>query len=140
MRELVHPEPAARAARALGVVEHEVRGLDVAVYEVVRRTRERLVEPLGFRLRDTLPDLDLHEAIADEQRRRDAGLDRLLVTPPDDEPVDDRVHVLHARFVELHLLRDVDWLAVDDEPAAPLLADLGEHEVEIFAIDLEYRR
>ena len=74
----------------------------------------RLVEPLGLRLRDALAEMDLHQPIADEQRGRDACLDRLLVASAHDQAVDDRVHVLHPRLIELHLLGDVDRLAVDD--------------------------
>src|SRR6478672_11277637 len=130
MRQLVNPEAAARAARALGVVEHEVVGLDVAVHEAMRGTRERLVELLALGLRRAFHDLHLHESIAHEECRGDPCLDRLLVPATHHETVDDGIHVLHLRLVELHLLGDVDRLAIDDELAAPLLANLREDEVE----------
>jgi hypothetical protein len=48
-----------------------------------------------------------------------------------------RVHVAHAGFVEIDLRRNVHRLAIDDETAAALLAQLGEDEVELFAVNLE---
>ena len=49
MRELVDAEPAACAARALRIVEHEVLGPDVSVDEVVRGAARVLVEALARR-------------------------------------------------------------------------------------------
>ena len=70
VRQLVDAEAAARAAGALGVVEHEVVGADVAVDEVVRRLQSALVEALGLRLARALADVDLHQPVADQQRAR----------------------------------------------------------------------
>ena len=140
MGELVHPEAAAGAAGALRVVEHEELGADVAVDEVMRRAAQALVEPLGLGLRGALHDLRLQQAVAHQQRARDARADRLLVLPADDDAIDDRVHVLDVRRLQLGLVGDVDGLAVDDQTAAPLLAELGEDEVQVLAVDLEDRR
>ena len=91
--QLVDAEPAARAARALGIVEDEIVRTDVAINEVMRRTAQAAVEPRRLRLTGTLHDLHLHQTVADQQRARDPGLDRLLVTAADDEPVDHGGHV-----------------------------------------------
>ena len=85
VRQLVDAEAAAGPAGALRIVEHEVLGPDVAVDEVVRRAAQRLVEPLGLGLARALDDVDLQQPVADEQRRGDPGLDRLLVLAADDE-------------------------------------------------------
>ena len=58
----------------------------------------------------------------------------------DDEAVHDRVHVLDVRRLQLGLVGDVDRLAVDDQAPAAFLSDLGEHEVQVLAVDLEDRR
>ena len=71
MRQLVDAEAAARAAGALGIVEHEVLGLDVAVDEVVRRAAQRRVEPLRLRLARAFDDLHLQQPVADQQRGGD---------------------------------------------------------------------
>ena len=43
-------------------------------------------------------------------------------------------------LVELDFSEMSTALAVDDQAAAPLLADLGEDELELLAVDLEDRR
>ena len=106
----------------------------------MRAAGDALVEPLRVSLARALADVDLDQSVADEQRRRDAGLDRLLVPAADDEAIDDGVHVLDVRGVEIGLS--------DKSMARPstisrrhaLLPQLGEHEIEIFAVDLEDRR
>ena len=92
------------------------------------------VEPRRLRLAGPLYNLQLHQAITDQQRVRDRGLDRLLVPAADDEAVDHRGHVLDLGFVEGGLVRDVDDLVVHDQQAAALLADLGDHHVQVFAV------
>ena len=57
MRELVDAEAAAGPAGALGIVEHEVLGLDAAVDEMMRRAAQALVEALGLGLARALDDL-----------------------------------------------------------------------------------
>ena len=57
----------------------------------------------------------------------------------DDQPIDERVHVADLRFVQLGRLREIERRAVDDHPAHPLLAQVGEDDVEILAVDLEDR-
>ena len=144
MRQLVDAEPAARAAGALRVVEDEELGTDVAIHEVMRRAAESLVEAVDVRLagafRAFLDHVHLQQPVADEQRRGDARLDRLLVLASDDEAVDDGVDVADVRIVDGRLLGEIDRLAVDNQPAAAFLAHLGEDEVEILAVDLEHRR
>src|SRR5205814_9753248 len=139
MRELVNAKAAARSACALGKIEDEILRPDAAIHEMMLGAAQPLIKTLGVRLRRALHDFDLHEPIADEQRRRHGGLDRLLVSPADDDPIDDRVHLPHFRLVELDLRRDVDRLAVDDEAAYPFLPQLGEDEIELLAVDLERR-
>ena len=141
MRELVHPEPAARAARALGIVEHEVGGPDVAVHEAVRRTRVRLVEPLARRLSMTpfarwicarpspTSSVAAIAALIAFSCARFTTIRSTIASM-----------CFTRRFVELDLLGDVDRCAVDDHAAAALLPYLGEHDVEVFAVDLEHRR
>jgi len=82
----------------------------------------------------------LHQPVADEQRGGDAGLDRLLVPPADDQPIDDGVHPGNVFGLELDLFRDIDRRAVDDHRAAALLPHFGEDELEILSVDLEDRR
>src|ERR1700692_3556403 len=101
MSELVNPKSAARSAGAFGVVEHEVFGLYVSVDETVRPAAERPVETLLLSLRDSLDDVNLHQAIAHQQSIGDTGFDGLLVFAPDFEPVDDRVHVSDFRFIKI---------------------------------------
>ena len=94
--------------------------------------------------------MQLDQAVADEERRREAGLDRLLVRAADDEPIDDGVDVLDvigvARRTPLvpalafDSIGDVDQLSVDDHPSAALPPHFGEHDVEILAVNLEHRR
>ena len=84
--------------------------------------------------------MDLHEAIAHEERVGDPGLDRLLMLPPDDEPVDDGIHVSDVRVVDVGLVGDVDRLSVDDQPADALLPQFGEDELELLAVDGRNRR
>ena len=120
MRELVHAEAAARPAGAFGIVELEVFGRHVAIHEVVGRAADARVEPLHLGLARTFDHLDLQQTVADEQRGGNAGLDRLLVLSAHDEPIDDRVHVLDFRFVQVDLGGDVDGPAVDDQSAAAL--------------------
>ena len=83
--------------------------------------------------------MHLHQAVADEQRAGDAGADRLFVPAAHDEAIDDDIHVADVRRLERDLLRQIVRLAVDDQTAAALLAKLGEHEVELLAVDLEDR-
>jgi hypothetical protein len=122
---------------------------------MVRRAAETLVEPLGIRAARTLRDVDLQQAVADQERRGDPRLDGFLVLPAHHEPVDDRVHAIerlrlgrplahgaHARGVRrigFDAVGNVQRLAVDDQVAAALLANLGEEEVEILAVHLEDR-
>ena len=129
VRQLVDAEPAAGAAGALGVVEHEVLGPDVAVDEVVRRAAQRAVEALRpARLRRALDDVQ--PAAARRRRaapRRRAALIAFSCLPADDDAVDDGVHVRAPRVSSSSVfVRDVDRLAVDDHAAAALLAHLGE--------------
>ena len=140
MRELVHAKTAAGPAGALGIVEDEVGRADVSVDEVMRRAAEPAIELVGVCLARTGEHVDLYQPVADEQRRGDAGLDRLLVLPVHDEAIDDGVHVPHGRFVELELRGDVHRLPVHDDAPAALLAKLGEDEVQVLAVDLEHRR
>ena len=147
MRQLVDAEPSARPAGALGIVEDEIIRTDVAVDEVMRRAAQslvetrsvRLVRPFGLPLRP-INDVHLQQPVTDEQRRRDAGLDGFLVPAADDEAVDDGVHVANVGCLEGGFFRKVDALSVNDQAAAALLADLGEDEVEVLAVDLEDRR
>jgi hypothetical protein len=99
--------------------------------------------------------VDLQQAVANQERARDAGLDRFLVLAAHDESIDDRVDhaggdrgadvvralgCVRLALVGLDVVGDVERLAVDDQAAAPFLSDLGENEVEILAVDLEDRR
>src|SRR5206468_2641312 len=94
----------------------------------------------GFTLAGSLDDPDLKKAVAYEQGGDDPRLDRLFVFAADDEPVHHGVHVAHRRLIELDILGNVHRLAVYDEAPAPLLAHLGEDEVQVLAVDLPYRR
>ena len=49
------------------------------------------VEALRFRLRHSLHHVDLQQAVANQERARDPGLDRLLVPAAHDEAIDDGV-------------------------------------------------
>jgi hypothetical protein len=140
MRQLVHTEPAAGAAGTLRIVEDEIAWADLAVDEVMRGTTHRSVELIRIGLAHTGDDVNLHEAVPDEERRGDAGLDRLLVLPVDHEPIHDRVHVSHRRFVEFELRGDVHGRPVNDDAAATLLPQFGEDQIEILAVDLEHGR
>ena len=84
--------------------------------------------------------MHLHQTVADEQRADDAGANRLLVCARHDKPIDHRVHVLDVGGVEVGLVRDVDRLAIDDKRAAAFLADVGEDDIEVLAVQLEHRR
>ncbi len=99
MRELVDPEAAAGAARALGVVEYEIIGRDVPVDEVMRRAAQPAVEPLRLGLARAFGDVDPQQPVAHEQRAGDPCLDGLLVLGADHEPVHHRVDVPHLRFI-----------------------------------------
>ena len=119
MRELVYAEAATGAACALRIVEHEIARSDVAVDEVVRGAAQAIVEALALRFARALADVHLEEPVAHEQRGGDARANRLLVLPSDHEPIDHRLHRLHAGGVNVHVAGDVDRLAVDDQlPAA----------------------
>ena len=83
--------------------------------------------------------MHLKQAIAYEQRGRDARANRLLVLPSNHEPIDHRLHRLHAGGINVHVAGDVDRLAVDDQLPAALLPKLGEDDVELFAVHLEDR-
>ena len=139
VRELVHAQAAACPARALWVVEHEVRGPDVPVHEMVCRAAHALIETRRLRLARTFDDVQLDQAVTDEQRVGDSRLDRLLVLAADDEPVHHGVHVLDGRFVEADLRRDVHGLSIDDQPAAAFLANVGQDEIQLLTVDLEDR-
>jgi len=92
--------------------------------------------------------------VADQERRRDSGLDCLLVFAANDEPIDDRFHlgvdgrsvfgVRTARVVLARLgldaIREIDSPAINEHPAAALLPHLGKQHVEVLAIDREDRR
>ncbi len=147
MRQLVDAEPSARPAGALGIVEDEIIRTDVAVHEMMRRAAQSLVEARGGRHVRAfgLPprpinDVHLQQPVANEERRRDAGLDGFLVLTTDDEAVDNGVHVVDVGYLEGDFFGEVNALAVNDQAAAAFLADLGEDEIEILAIDLEDRR
>src|SRR4029078_5279440 len=94
-------------------------------------------------------DVDLQQPIADEQRRGDARLDRLLVLAADDEAIDDGLHLRSdgravARLrgacvifptLGFSTVRQVDGLPVDEDPPAALLPHFGKEDVEILAVD-----
>ncbi len=103
VRELVDAEAAARPAGALRIVEHEVVGADVPVDEVMRGAAEPGVQAFRLGVAGAAGHVDLHQAVADEQRATDAGPDCLLVRAADDEAIHDRVDVVNGRFVHLHL-------------------------------------
>ena len=154
MRDLVDAQPAARPARALGVVELEELRPDVSVNEALARAAVGAVEAFGFALARALRDVQLHQPVAHEQGAGNARLDRLLVLPPDDEAIDDGVDAggvadgsiavvalaLVGGRIALDVVGDVDEGAVDDQPATALLPHLGEDEVQVLAVDLEDRR
>ena len=106
----------------------------------MRGAGQALVETVSLGLASSLADMDLDQSVADQQRRRQSGLDGLLVLTADDEAIDDGVHVGDVFRLEPGLLGDVHRLAVHDQRAAPFLTDLGEDELEILAVDLEHRR
>ncbi len=153
VRDLVDAQPAARPARALGVVELEELRPDVSVDEALARAAVGAVEAFGLALARALRDVQLHQPVAHEQGTGNAGLDRLLVLPPDDEAIDDGVDAggvadgsitvvalaVFCRFA-LDVVGDVHEGAVDDQPATALLPHLGEDEVQVLAVDLEDRR
>ena len=87
------------------------------------RAAQALVETLARRLARALADVHLQQAIAYEQRSRDARTNRLLVLASDHEPIDHRLHRLHAGGVNVHVTRDVDRLAVDDQLPATLSSE-----------------
>ncbi len=64
MRDLVHAQPAARAAGALRIVEHEIFRLDPAVHKVMRRAAQCLVEAVRFGLPHALYHVRLQQPIA----------------------------------------------------------------------------
>ena len=138
VRQLVHAEAAARPARALGVVEHEELGRDVAVHEVVGGAAGA-VQPRRVGLRRAFEHLDLEQAVTHQQRGGDAGLDRLFVPPPNDEAVDDRVHVRDLVFVERDFFRNVHRMAVHNKAPDTLLPDFRQDKIQLLAVDLEDR-
>ncbi len=84
--------------------------------------------------------MDLHEPVAHQQRRRNARLDRFLVLPAHQKPVDHGIHVRDLLFVQLRFRGNVDSLTVDNQNPATLLTNLSKNEVQILAILLENRR
>jgi hypothetical protein len=104
MRDLVHAQPAACAAGAFRIVEHEVLGFDTAVDEVMRGAAQASVEAIGFSFRCAFHDLDLHQAFAHQQGRRDCRLDRLLMLAAHDHPIDDRIYIGDLRLLEREFL------------------------------------
>ena len=96
--------------------------------------------------------MDLHQPVADKQRRSDPGLDRLFVLAANDEAVDHGFHLRVGRCgvaglgvpasvlgLRLDSLGEVHRLTVDEHPATALLSHLGEQDVEILTIDREDR-
>ena len=140
MGQLVDAESTAGATRALGIVEDEVLGLNLAVHEMMGRAAQPAIETLTLGGTDAANDLDLEQSVSHDQRGRDRGFDRLLVLGRHDHSIDDGVHVPNGGLVEVDFGRYVNELAVDDEPPATLLADLGEHEVQLLTIDAEHWR
>ena len=139
MGELVHSEAAARAARAFGIVEHEIGRADVAIYKMMRAAAQRGVKPVRFRLAGALDDVDLHQPVAHQQRACNSGLDGFFVLPAHDEAVHNGVHIPDTGFVECDFLRYIHRLAVDDQTPAALLAQLGKYEIEFLSVDFEDR-
>src|SRR5215469_6446560 len=54
------------------------------------------------------------------------------------QPVDDGLHPLHSSLIDVDLAGEVHALAVDDEPAAALLAHFGENEIQLLSVLFEY--
>ena len=104
MRQLVDAESSAGPTGALGIVEDEELGLNLAVHEVMGRAAQTTVESFRLRLAGALENLHLEQSVADEQRCGNGRLDRFLVFPADDQPIDHGLHMPDARLVELHLL------------------------------------
>jgi hypothetical protein len=69
MGELVHAQPTAGAARALGIVEDEIAGPDLSVDEMVRGAAQGAIEPVGLGPAGACDEVDLQETIAADQRR-----------------------------------------------------------------------
>ena len=99
--------------------------------------------------------MDLQQAVADEQRRGNAGLDRLLVLAADDEAIDDGVHLRGRRRAAAARLgfsrRVVCRLGstVSDRSIGlpstirrrqPFLRSSVKSTSSVFAVDLEHRR
>src|SRR5947207_5259022 len=140
MGQLVDAESSTGATRALGIVEDEVLGLDLAVHEMMGQAAQPAIETLTLGGTGAANDVNLEQPVAYDQRGRDRGFDGLLVPGRHDEPIDDGIHVPNARLVEVDFGRNVNELAVDDEPSTSLLADFGEHEVQLLTVDPEHRR
>src|SRR5580658_2165082 len=134
------PEAPTGPAGALGVVEHEVLGLDLAIDEVVRLAAQPTVETLRLSLARSFNDLDLEQPIADQQRSGDCRFNRFFVLVADYQAVHYRIHMLDLRFIKLDLSRYVHGLAIDNQQPAAFFAHVGQDEVQLLAVLLEYRR
>ena len=138
MGKLLHSKAAAGAAGALGVVEHEVLWLDVAIYESMSLAAKVSIKTILPSLGYTFRDVDLDDSVSYKECAGDTGFDGLFVLDAYKEAVHNGVHVDDLRFIKLDFSGDVDGLAVNDEDAAPFLADFGEHVVEVLSVLLEY--
>src|SRR5262249_22223105 len=120
MGQLVDAEASAGAAGALRSIESEKLALDVAIDETMRSAAKPTIEARGLgtpagATTGALRHLHLQQAVADQQRGGDAGLDRFFMLAADDEAIDHGVHVPDGGFVELDFGGNVDRLAVTDQ-------------------------
>jgi hypothetical protein len=137
MCELVRSDTSTRAAGAFRIVEHEINGPDVAVDQTMRCARDPAESTLDGGFRGALDDVQLHQAIADQQRGENAGLDLFFLRSLYDETVHDCIHFVDIRLVHLQLIGKVHSFAIHDQSAATLFPQFRKDVLEFFAVDLE---
>ena len=140
MGALVGADAAAGAAGALGVVEHEEVGNDVAVHEPVRGAAELPHKRGDALLRRTAHHPREHERIAYTQGMLNPRLELLFHIRRDHEAIHERREPRTGRQGVRRILVEVHPLPVDLHMPTALLPNLREQELRRLAIDLEDRR
>ena len=141
----MHPHGGADAgtgwARARRVVEGELECLHFASDEPMSRAAEAVVKPLVLvaqllRLGDVKAEQPVAELQSVLQRR-----DHLLIDAgTDDKSIDHGFDHVLAVFIEVDVLAQVAWLAVDPRPPIAVDPDEFEEVFVILAVNLVNRR
>src|SRR5262245_33690690 len=116
-----------RRARAGRIVERELKRLHLAGDEPMFGAAEAVVELFvrGGRLL-RLHDVKAEQAVTQLQAVLQRRHDLLVDARGDDERIDHRLDGMRLLLVELDVLAQVAWLAVDPRPAVAVDADLLE--------------